>query len=226
METGSGIKFLDIRAEGKKAVSVTVDMGEPELTSELPERIVIDGEPHEFVGISMGNPHGVLRVADVVGPRDAVGQVEAQTLAVMLQAPTLLPADQVAALPDDAFHAPALQSVWDVMLAAATLPDAVAGTLSPARYLDQVLEIAGETVRPLIVELTTLQLPARTEEALSRLAVSLLERLSELALAREYTVLKQRLQRTGPEDPERYQETLARLAQVQERRRRLRHTED
>jgi len=168
----------------------------------------------------------VPRLADVVSPRDPVGQVETQSLAVMLQAPQLLDAEKVAALPDDSFHVPALQSVWDVMLAAGTLLDAVAGQLHAARYLEQVLEIAGETVRPLIVEIANLDLPARSEEALGRLGVSLLDRLSELSITREYSVLKQRLQRTDPSDAERYQEIMARLAQVQGRRRALRAPSD
>ena len=163
----------------------------------------------------------IPRLADVVSPRDPVGQVEMQCLAVLLQAPTTVPVQQVTALPDDAFHLPALQSVWDVMLAAGTLPDAVIGTLSPARYLDQVLEIAGETTRPLIIELTNLQLPARDEERLGILARSLLDRLSELSITREYSVLKQRLQRTDPSD-ERYPELLTRLSEVQVKRRSLR----
>ena len=168
----------------------------------------------------------VARLSDVVSPRDPVGQVEVQSLAVMLQSPALLSAQQVGALPDDAFHVPALQGVWDVMLAAGTLLDAVEGTLSPARYLDQVLEIAGETVRPLIVEITNLGLPARDEQGLARLAASLLDRLSELSITREYSVLKQRLQRTDPADGERYQEILTRLAQVQDKRRSLRTADD
>jgi DNA primase len=166
------------------------------------------------------------RLADVVSPRDPVGQVETQSLAVMLQAPQLLDAEKVAALPDDSFHVPALQGVWDVMLAAGTLLDAVSGQLHAARYLEQVLEIAGETVRPLIVEIANLDLPARSEEALGRLGVSLLDRLSELSITREYSVLKQRLQRTDPSDAERYQEIMARLAQVQGRRRALRGPSD
>ncbi|MFC7458073.1 DNA primase [Brachybacterium sp. GCM10030267] len=166
----------------------------------------------------------VARLADAVGPRDPVGQVETQSLAVMMQTPHLLDTETVAALPDDAFHVPALQSVWDVMLAAGTLLDATEGTLHPARYLEQVLEIAGETVRPLIVEIANLDLPARDEEGLQRLANSLLARLSELSITREYSVLKQRLQRTDPSDGERYQEILGRLAQVQEKRRALRQS--
>ena len=162
------------------------------------------------------------RLADVVNPRDPVGQVETQSLAVMMQAPQLLDPQKVAALPDDSFHVPALQGVWDVMLAAGTLLDAVAGTLHPARYLEQVLEVSGETVRPLIVEIANLDLPARDEEGLRKLADSLLDRLSELSITREYSVLKQRLQRTDPSDAERHQEIMARLGQVQARRRALR----
>ena len=140
----------------------------------------------------------------------------------MLQAPQLLAAEKVASLPDDSFHVPALQGVWDVMLAAGTLLDAVEGTLHPARYLEQVLEVSGETVRPLIVEIANLDLPARDEEGLGKLAGSLLDRLSELSITREYSVLKQRLQRTDPRDAERYQEIMSRLGQVQARRRALR----
>lgn len=162
-----------------------------------------------------------VRLSDVVGRRDPVGQVEVQSLAVMLQAPQLLPAQRVGALPDDSFHVPALQGVWDVMLAAGTLPDAVAGTLSPARYLEQVLEIAGETVRPLILEITSLPLPARDEESLQRLGESLMGRLTELSITREYSVLKQRLRRTDPSDAAQHQEILRRLSEVQEKRRAL-----
>ncbi|WP_316249003.1 hypothetical protein [Brachybacterium sp. Z12] len=144
----------------------------------------------------------------------------------MMQAPQLLEAEKVASLPDDSFHVPALQGVWDVMLAAGTLLDAVEGTLHPARYLEQVLEVSGETVRPLIVEIANLDLPARDEEGLQKLAGSLLDRLSELSITREYSVLKQRLQRTDPGDAERYQELMTRLGQVQVKRRALRSSDD
>ena len=94
------------------------------------------------------------------------------------------------------------------------------------RIAEQVLEIAGETVRPLIVEIANLDLPAGDEEGLAKLAGSLLDRLSELSITREYSVLKQRLQRTDPADAERHQEIMVRLAQVQGRRRALRALED
>ena len=191
-----------------------------------PQRTGPEASAEEPVGGGGAPAIEAVRLADVVSPRDPVGQVETQSLAVMLQAPQLLETEKVGSLPDDAFHVPALQGVWDVMLAAGTLLDAVEGSLHPARYLEQVLEIAGETVRPLIVEIANLDLPARDEEGLRRLAHSLLGRLTELSLTREYSVLKQRLQRTDPSDAERHQEIMARLAQVQGRRRALRAMED
>jgi diaminopimelate epimerase len=65
VETGAGIKVLEMQVENGKVVSVKVDMGEPELTSELSEKITIAGQEHEFTGISMGNPHAVYYVDDV-----------------------------------------------------------------------------------------------------------------------------------------------------------------
>lgn len=202
------------RSEGRSAQRTEPPRDSPESSSAQP---AADGEATAIPA---------ARLADVVSPRDPVGQVETQSLAVMLQAPQLLVTEQVGSLPDDAFHVPALQGVWDVMLAAGTLLDAVEGQLHAARYLEQVLEIAGETVRPLIVEIANLDLPARDEEGLAKLAGSLLDRLSELSITREYSVLKQRLQRTDPADAERHQEIMARLAQVQGRRRALRALED
>lgn len=59
VETKSGLRYLELAIEDGKAVSVTVDMGEPEVTSKVPEMIMVDGNTYEFVGISVGNPHAV-----------------------------------------------------------------------------------------------------------------------------------------------------------------------
>ena len=65
VETPSGIKYLDMKAENGRVTAVTVDMGQPAVTSELPEKIEVDGKEYEFTGISMGNPHAVLFVDEV-----------------------------------------------------------------------------------------------------------------------------------------------------------------
>lgn len=65
VETLSGVKSLKLTVEQGKVRSVTVDMGEPRLTSELPESIIVEKQAYEFVGISVGNPHAVYFFDDI-----------------------------------------------------------------------------------------------------------------------------------------------------------------
>lgn len=67
VETLGGIKTLELEVVDHKAVSVTVDMGEGILTSELPEEITVDGNGYRFVGISVGNPHAVYYMDRIDG---------------------------------------------------------------------------------------------------------------------------------------------------------------
>lgn len=59
VETGAGIKTLEMEERAGKVTSVQVDMGVPVLTSELPEKITVDGKEQQFVGVDVGNPHAV-----------------------------------------------------------------------------------------------------------------------------------------------------------------------
>lgn len=59
VETLGGIKELEMEVKDGKVTAARVDMGVPELTSELPEKIRVNGQELEFVGISVGNPHAV-----------------------------------------------------------------------------------------------------------------------------------------------------------------------
>lgn len=65
VETGAGIKHLKVTEENGKAILLTVDMGIPEVTSQIPEPICVDGTDYEFIGISMGNPHAVYYMDDI-----------------------------------------------------------------------------------------------------------------------------------------------------------------
>ncbi len=65
VETKSGIKYLDMSVSDGKVSQVTVDMGEPALTSRLPEQITVSGTDMEFVGISVGNPHAVYFMDEI-----------------------------------------------------------------------------------------------------------------------------------------------------------------
>ncbi len=60
VDTLSGIKYLDLKVEEGKVAELTVDMGEPEITSRLPELLPVDGMEVPFIGVSMGNPHAVI----------------------------------------------------------------------------------------------------------------------------------------------------------------------
>lgn len=76
VETLGGIKYLDLTVEDGKVVFVKVDMGKPELKSDLipiisenekviDEPIEVDGQVYHMTGVSMGNPHTVIYVDDV-----------------------------------------------------------------------------------------------------------------------------------------------------------------
>ena len=76
VETLGGIKYLNLTVEDGKVVLVKVDMGKPELKSDLipiisenekviDEPIEVDGQVYHMTGVSMGNPHTVIYVDDV-----------------------------------------------------------------------------------------------------------------------------------------------------------------
>lgn len=75
VETGAGIKYLDLTVEDGKVTLVKVDMGEPILKPELipvfsdkspvvKEPIEVDGKEWEMTCVSMGNPHAVVFIED------------------------------------------------------------------------------------------------------------------------------------------------------------------
>lgn len=78
VETGAGIKTLNLIVENGKVTQVTVDMGEPILAPEqipvvaegasvVDEPILVDGKEWRMTCVSMGNPHAVVFVDDVAG---------------------------------------------------------------------------------------------------------------------------------------------------------------
>ncbi len=75
IETGAGIKYLDLKVEDKKVAEVTVDMGTP-VTQPKRIPVLADGEEvvampvivadtvYSLTCVSMGNPHAVIFVED------------------------------------------------------------------------------------------------------------------------------------------------------------------
>lgn len=82
VETGAGIKTLDLTVQDGKVSMVTVDMGVPVLTSngvsvdlsacdraalsreQIWERITVDKTVYDMICISVGNPHAIVFVED------------------------------------------------------------------------------------------------------------------------------------------------------------------
>jgi len=59
LNTGAGIKILQIHEENGKAVSIRVDMGEPVIGG-IREKLTAGGREFLFTEVSMGNPHAVI----------------------------------------------------------------------------------------------------------------------------------------------------------------------
>ncbi len=87
VETGAGIKTLDLALKSGRVVSARVDMGEPVLeglkipttirkNSVVREKLSVEGKKFTFTAVSMGNPHCVIFVDKItddlvkrVGPK-------------------------------------------------------------------------------------------------------------------------------------------------------------
>jgi len=59
IDTRAGQKYVSLETANGRAVRITVDMGEPRLTSELPEAITVADRALTFVGVDVGSKHAV-----------------------------------------------------------------------------------------------------------------------------------------------------------------------
>ncbi|MBD5641101.1 MAG: diaminopimelate epimerase [Desulfovibrio sp.] len=89
LETGAGVKTVELKFSGGEVIGATVDMGEPVLKPGLipvampgqgpgitGEAIEVGGQEYRFTAVSMGNPHAVVMVENpdaldlpVLGPQ-------------------------------------------------------------------------------------------------------------------------------------------------------------
>lgn len=76
IETGAGIKYLDLKVEADRVTEVTVDMGtpitDPKLIPVVSEQeqiiampITVGGISYKMTCVSMGNPHAIVFVDDI-----------------------------------------------------------------------------------------------------------------------------------------------------------------
>ena len=64
IETLSGVKNIELLIQDSRVNKVCVDMGIPELTSELPEAINVHNMALKFIGVDTGTAHSVYFVED------------------------------------------------------------------------------------------------------------------------------------------------------------------
>ncbi|MBQ9595799.1 MAG: diaminopimelate epimerase [Synergistaceae bacterium] len=64
IETLAGVKKIDLELRDSIVNKICVDMGVPELTSELPEAINIHGMQLKFIGVDTGTAHSVYFIED------------------------------------------------------------------------------------------------------------------------------------------------------------------
>ena len=152
-------------------------------------------------------------------PRDPVARVEREALECLLQVPQLVPLEEADGLGDSAFEVPAYRSVHLAIKAAGGI--AKARTMSGTAWMEAVLEEAPEPVGPLVTQLAVTPLPADSDEALARYAVSVVLRLAEVEVSRQVGVLRSRVQRLDADDPAAGQ-AFAELLAVEAQRRTLR----
>lgn len=163
-----------------------------------------------------------IRLRDITQTRDPIETAEVQALALMLQAPSSVSLADVHALPDEPFRTVTLQSVWDCVIATGLFEEAAEDKVSVRAYVEAVMEIAGEPLRPLIGDLASYPLPARDEQQLNRLGPALMRRLQQLSYTHEISELRRKLGRLTPDrDAEEFRATMAALQEAQQKLRSL-----
>ena len=158
--------------------------------------------------------------------RDPVAQVERTALEVVLQHPTLVPAEFDDLAPD-ACTAPAYRAVHEAVRAAGGLARAreVVGAAGESAWVGAVLEEAAEPVHALLTELAVAPLPEDRPDALPNYVRGVVMRLVEIGFTRQIADVRGRLQRLGADaDPDEQRALLGQLVELEARRRTLRES--
>ncbi|MDU2597985.1 MAG: DNA primase, partial [Dermabacter sp.] len=136
--------------------------------------------------------------------------------------PSCVSIEDVHALPDEPFRTVTLQSVWDCVIATGLFEEAAHKNVSVRAFVEAVMEIAGDSLRPLIGDLASYPLPARDEQQLNRLGPALIRRLQQLSFTHDISELRRKLGRLTPDrDAEEYRATMNALQEAQQKLRAL-----
>ncbi|MCT1806829.1 DNA primase [Dermabacter hominis] len=163
-----------------------------------------------------------IRLRDITQTHDPIETAEVQALSLLLQAPSCVSIEDVHALPDEPFRTVTLQSVWDCVIATGLFEEAADKNVSVRAFVEAVMEIAGDSLRPLIGDLASYPLPARDEQQLNRLGPALIRRLQQLSFTHDISELRRKLGRLTPDrDAEEYRATMNALQEAQQKLRAL-----
>ncbi|UZN01756.1 DNA primase [Cellulomonas sp. S1-8] len=168
-------------------------------------------------------PVPVVRMA-APDRRDPVAQVERTALEVVLQHPTLVPAEFDALAPD-ACTAPAYRAVHEAVRAAGGVTAArdVVARAGEAAWVGAVLEEAAEPVHSLLTELSVAPLPEDRPGSLPGYVRGVVLRLVDIGVTRRIADVRGRLQRLGGDaDPAEQRTLLGELLELESQRRTLR----
>ena len=165
-------------------------------------------------------------VARMAAPdrRDPVAQVERTALEVVLQHPTLVPAEFDALAPD-ACTAPAYRAVHEAVRAAGGIAAArdVVARGGETAWVGAVLEEAAEPVHGLLTELSVAPLPEDRPQSLPGYVRGVVLRLVDIGVTRRIADVRGRLQRLGDDaDPAEQRALLGELLELEAQRRGLR----
>ena len=153
-------------------------------------------------------------------PRDPVARIERLALVVALQYPQHVPAT-FDGLDEDAFATPAWRAVHAAVRAAGGV-----GTgrgLGGSRWVESVVEEAGDAVGPLVTELAVAPVPEDRENVIAAYVADVVRKVIDLGLTRRIADAKSRVQRLDPAaDAEAYRIAFERLVAIEKERRELR----
>ncbi|WP_407317408.1 DNA primase [Isoptericola halotolerans] len=162
----------------------------------------------------------VAPVVTAPDPRDPVARIERLALVVALQYPQHVP-QHFDTLGEEAFATPAWRAVHAAIRAAGGV--AAGRDVAGSRWVETVVDEAGEAVGPLVTELAVAPVPEDREDVIAAYVADVVRKVIDLGLTRRIADAKSRVQRLDPaRDGDAYHEAFERLVAIEKERRELR----
>ncbi|MDO8148943.1 DNA primase [Isoptericola sp. b515] len=208
-----GIDTDEVRREVSRAHSTPGPARRREERTARPERALGPADGESVVS----GP--VLSAPD---PADPVARIERLALVVVLQYPQHVPVT-FDDLGPDAFATPAWRAVHAAIRAAGGVRTGAG--LGGNRWVETVVEEAGDAVSPLVTELAVAPVPEDRESAIAAFVADVVRKVADLGLTRRIADAKSRVQRLdATADPDAYRAAFEELVAIEKERRELRES--